>query len=43
MFEARQRGDYIELIRFEREQIEKWLQKAKEFVKTVETLIKSER
>ncbi len=40
IFEARQRGDYIELVRFEKEQVEKWLQRASEFVKAVRALIK---
>lgn len=38
--EARQRGDYIELIRFEKEQVEKWLKQAGQFVKQVKSLIK---
>ena len=42
MFEARQRADYIELVHFKREQIEKWLEKAREFIEAVQTLIKSE-
>ena len=41
IFEARQRGDYIELVSFEKEVVEKWLQQAKEFVETVKSLIKS--
>jgi len=40
IFEARQRGDYIELVRFEKEQVEKWLKQASEFVKVVKSLIK---
>jgi uncharacterized protein (UPF0332 family) len=40
IFEARQRGDYIELVLFEKEQVEKWLQRASEFVKAVRALIK---
>jgi uncharacterized protein (UPF0332 family) len=40
IFEARQRGDYIELVRFEKEQVEKWLQQASEFVRAVRALIK---
>ncbi len=40
IFEARQRGDYIELVRFEKKQVEKWLQRASEFVKAVRALIK---
>ena len=40
IFEARQRGDYIELVRFEKEQVKKWLKQASEFVKVVRSLIK---
>lgn len=39
IFEARQRGDYIELIHFKKEQLEKWFKKAKDFVEIVEKLI----
>lgn len=39
LFEARQRGDYIELVRFEKELVEKWLQSSKGFVKAVKRLI----
>jgi len=40
IFEARQRGDYIELVRFEKEQVKKWLKQASEFVRAVRSLIK---
>jgi len=40
LFEARQRGDYIEFVHFEKEQVEEWLQQANEFVKAVRALIK---
>jgi len=40
IFEARQRGDYIELVHFEKEQVEKWLKQAREFAKAVRSLIK---
>lgn len=39
IFEAHQRGDYIELISFEKDQIEKWFKKAKDFVEMVRGLI----
>jgi len=39
LFEARQRGDYIELVRFEKQQVEEWLQKARSFVEAVKSLI----
>lgn len=41
LFEARQRGDYIEFVRFEKNQVEDWLKKAKEFVDKLKTLIES--
>ncbi len=40
IFEARQRGDYIELVHFEKGQVEKWLKQASEFVKAVGALTK---
>lgn len=39
LFEARQRGDYIEFVHFEKQQVEGWLQKGREFVKKVKSLI----
>lgn len=39
IFEARQRGDYLELVRFEKKQIEGWLKKGKLFVETMKSLI----
>lgn len=42
LFEARQRGDYIELVHFEKEQVEGWLQGAKKFIDAAKLLIKSE-
>lgn len=41
LFEARQRGDYIELVHFEKEQVESWLKRAKEFVNKVRSLIEA--
>ena len=38
LFEARQRGDYIELVDFEKDQITKWLQQAREFINAVKPL-----
>jgi len=43
IFEARQRGDYIELVHFEKEQVEEWLQRARQFVEAVKLLIESEQ
>ena len=40
LFEARQRGDYIEFVHFEKEQVEEWLKQASEFMKAVRALIK---
>jgi uncharacterized protein len=40
LFEARQRGDYIELVSFEEAQVEEWLVRVREFVDTVRSLIK---
>jgi hypothetical protein len=42
IFEARQRGDYIELVRFEKKQVEGWLKKAKIFVEAMKSLISKE-
>jgi len=38
IFEARQRGDYIELVRFEKELVEEWLKKARQFVEAIKEL-----
>ena len=40
LFEARQRGDYIELVQFEGAQVAEWLVRAREFVDAVRFLIK---
>lgn len=40
LFEARQRGDYIELVSFEKEQVEDWLQQANRFVEAMKSLVK---
>lgn len=40
LFEARQRGDYIELVRFEGDQVEEWLDRAHGFVDAVRSLLK---
>lgn len=39
LFEARQRGDYVEFVHFEKEQVERWLNKAREFVNKMKRLI----
>ena len=43
LFEARQRGDYLELVRFEKTQVGDWLLRAQEFVAAVSVLISAER
>lgn len=40
LFEARQRGDYIEMVSFEKEQIEDWLERARILVDSIKELIK---
>ena len=40
LFEARQRGDYIELVSFEKNQVEDWLQQASQFVEAIKSLVK---
>ncbi|MCL4456338.1 MAG: HEPN domain-containing protein [Nitrospirae bacterium] len=40
LFEARQRGDYIELVSFEKEQVEDWLEQACRFIEVIKLLIK---
>lgn len=42
IFEARQRGDYIELVRFEREVVKDWLIKAERFIKVIQDLVKKQ-
>ncbi|MBI4691192.1 MAG: HEPN domain-containing protein [Nitrospirae bacterium] len=42
LFEARQRGDYIELVSFEENRVKDWLQRAREFIETIKLLIKNE-
>lgn len=41
LFEARQRGDYIELVSFEEKQVEDWLEHARQFVESIKLLIKN--
>jgi len=43
IFEARQRGDYIELVRFEKKQIEEWLKKGRIFVEAMKSLVSQEK
>ncbi|HET6514169.1 MAG TPA: HEPN domain-containing protein [Thermodesulfovibrionales bacterium] len=39
LFEARQRGDYLELVSFEKGQVEDWLEQAEGFIESVNSLI----
>ena len=39
IFEARQRGDYIELVSFKKEKVEEWLNQAEMFVRTLKRLV----
>ena len=41
LFEARQRGDYIELVQFEKRQVTKWLEMSNKFVEKMRNLIKN--
>lgn len=42
LFEARQRGDYIDFVSFEEEQVKDWLQQASQFIEAMELLLKNE-
>ena len=39
LFEARQRGDYIELVYFQKNQVKKWLQRVNQFLENIIILI----
>jgi len=43
IFEARQRGDYLELVSFEKKQVEAWLKKARLFVDAIGSLISKDK
>lgn len=38
MFNNRQEGDYADYVEFKKEDVEKWLSKAEEFVKRIEEI-----
>ncbi|MBU4502999.1 MAG: HEPN domain-containing protein [Nanoarchaeota archaeon] len=38
MFDRRQKGDYKDFVRFEREDVEVWLKKAEEFINKIEQI-----
>ncbi|MBM4273570.1 MAG: HEPN domain-containing protein [Deltaproteobacteria bacterium] len=40
LFEARQRGDYFELVFFERPMVEYWLNRAQDFINDVKSLLR---
>ncbi len=39
MFDRRQKGDYEDFIKFNREDVKVWLEKAEEFINKVEELV----
>ena len=39
MFEFRQRGDYEDLVEFNKEDIKTWLEKAEEFIKVIDEIV----
>jgi len=41
MFDRRQRGDYKDFVKFEKTQVENWLEKAEEFINKIEMLTKN--
>ncbi len=40
VFESRQRGDYIEMVSFQESQVKTWIEKADNFIKTIERIIR---
>jgi uncharacterized protein (UPF0332 family) len=40
LFEARQRGDYIELVAFDKNEVEDWLKRAEDFIEALSLLIR---
>ena len=40
LFISRMKGDYVEFTKFEKEEVEEWLKKAKEFTERVKLLIR---
>lgn len=43
LFDTRQKGDYVDLVYFDAEEVGPWLEEAKEFVDTVNALIAKEK
>jgi len=42
-FDNRQKGDYADMVRFEKEKVQGWLDEARLFVETIERVIHAER
>ncbi len=42
-FDNRQKGDYADMVRFEKEKVQGWLDEARLFVETIEKVIHAER
>jgi uncharacterized protein (UPF0332 family) len=40
LFDNRQKGDYADLVRFEKEQVRGWLEEARKFVEAIEKVIR---
>ena len=38
MFDRRQKGDYKDFVKFERQDVEEWLKKAEEFINKIDKL-----
>lgn len=43
LYEARQRGDYIELISFDKDVVAEWIKNAGKFLDTIKTLLHREK
>ncbi len=42
LFDTRQKGDYTDFVQFEVKEVSNWYEEAKEFVETIEKLVKKE-
>lgn len=40
MFEFRQKGDYGDFVKFEKEKVQEWLKRAEDFINTIDEIIK---
>lgn len=43
LFDTRQKGDYVDLVYFDAEEVGPWLEEAKEFVENINALIEKEK